>query len=121
MSVQFSGLPVRPFKAPDVNAGSSVIVEYAAYNLANVLEAPSAMRYRIDNLTDSRIILPWTPIETPEEEGSVTIPASLNQMTWQYRDRQFNQVTFEATFDNGDVVQQMCSYTLCAVFTGATG
>lgn len=115
MSVQFSGQPTRPTKTGTVNSGSACAVDYSARNLDNELEAPTSMRYRIDNLTDSVVILGWTNVPTPATTGSVTIPATLNAMSRQWRDRQLNQVTFEATFADGSVVQSVIAYQLCAV------
>lgn len=118
MSTQFSGLPVRPFKGPDVNAGTSVVVDYSARNVDNELEAPTALRYRVDDLTNSQVIATWADVDTPATTGSVTISAALNAMSTQYGERQLNQVTFEATFASGDVVTSMAYYQLCAVYQG---
>lgn len=101
-----------------VNAGSSCDLDYSSRDVDNVLEAPSSMRYRIDNLTDSVVILQWTNVPTPGTEGSVTVSAALNAMTRQYRDRQLNQATFEATYANGDIATSLALYELCAVFAG---
>jgi hypothetical protein len=120
MSTQFTGQPTRPGKVCPVNSGSSCRVDYSSRDVDNALEAPSALRYRIDNLTDSRVVLDWTTVETPATEGSVTIPASLNAMTEQFRDRQLNQVTFEATYANGDKERNMAYYELCAVVVGGS-
>ncbi len=118
MTVQFSGVPVRPFKAPAVNAGSSCQIDYSSRDVDNALEAPTVLRYRVDNITDSVVVLTWTNVETPLTQGSVTIPASLNGMTYQGRDRQNNQVTFEATYADGDKQVSVAVYQLCAVYTG---
>lgn len=125
MSTQFTGQPTRPGKVSPVNSGSSCQVDYSSRNVANVLEAPASMRYRIDNLTDSVVVLEWTAITEPdplEAEGSVIIPASLNGMTRQFRDRQLNQVTIEATYsDPNDVQRSFAYYELCAVVIGGAG
>lgn len=121
MSVAFSGQPVRPANVSQVNAGSACRVEYSSRDYDNVLEAPSSLRYRIDNLTDSVVIAEWTNVPTPGTGGNVTIPASTNVMSRQFRDRQLMQVTFEATYANGDKVQSMAYYELCAVLQGGAG
>lgn len=121
MSTQFRGQPVRPYKASQVNAGSSIEVDYSSRDPDGVLEAPTALRYRIDNLTDALVILEWTSVGTPLTEGSVSIGATLNAMSRTWRDRQLNQVTFEATYASGSLVQQLAHYELCAVFQGNTG
>lgn len=116
MSTLFSGLPVRPFKAPAVNAGTSVTLDYSCRNLDNELEIPTVLRYRVDNLTDQFIVAQWTNVPTPGSTGSVTISAALNVMSYPTRDRQHNQVTFEATFADGDKVTSLAAYQLCAVY-----
>lgn len=118
MSTQFSGLPVRPFKGPPVNAGTTVLVDYSCRNPANELEEPTALRYRVDNLTDVVVVQDWQAVADPTTEGSITIDASLNGMTRQFRDRQLNQVTVEATFASGAKVVELAAYQLCAVYTG---
>lgn len=118
MSTQFTGQPTRPGKQVPVNAGSSCQVDYSSRDVDNVLEAPASMRYRVDNLTDSVVVVDWTNVPTPGTEGSVTISAALNAMTREFRDRQLNQVTFEATYDNGDKTRSMAYYELCAVVVG---
>lgn len=121
MTTQFTGQPTRPGKVSPVNSGSSCDIEYSSRDTANELEAPTALRYRVDNLTDSVVVLEWTAVETPDLEGSVTISAALNGMTRQYRDRQLNQVTFEATYANGDVARSAAYYELCAILVGGAG
>jgi hypothetical protein len=121
MSTQFSGVPVRPFKGPPVNAGTTVLVDYSCRNPANELEEPTAVRYRIDNITDVVVVQDWQNIVDPETEGSITISAELNGMSRQWRDRQLNQVTVEATFASGAKVVEIAAYQLCAVYTGQGG
>lgn len=120
MTTQFTGQPTRPGKVSPVNSGSSCSIDYSSRDKDNELEAPSSMRYRIDNLTDSRVVLEWTNVPTPGTSGSVTISAALNSMTEQFRDRQLNQVTFEATYANGDVQRSMAYYELCAIVVGGS-
>lgn len=121
MSTQFSGLPVRPFKAPPVNAGTSLVVEYSVRDYTGTLAEPTLLRYRIDNLTDVIVVQDWVEVEAPASEGVVTIAASLNAMSRQYRDRQHNQITFEATLEDGSKTTELCAYQLCAVYTGQGG
>lgn len=118
MTTSFSGVPVRPFVNTDVNANSACVIDYSCRNLDNELEEPTALRYRIDNLTDCRVIADWQTVADPGSTGSVVVSAELNAMSTQFRDRQLNQVTFEATFANGQKVQELCAYQLCAMYQG---
>ena len=111
--------PVRPYKRRLVNAGSAVTVGWNSRDAnLDAVDLASA-RYRIDNLTDSLVIQGWTAIDTPAAKGEITIPASKNAMSREYRDRELRQVTFELTDGDGNVTQQLRYYTLCAVFQGA--
>lgn len=110
--------PVRPYKKQTANAGSAVTVGWNSRDADLDAVDLSALRYRIDNLTDSLVIQDWQSVSEPEAKGEVTIPASLNAMSRSYRDRQLNQVTFELTDTAGNVTQQLAHYELCAVFQG---
>ena len=111
-----NSLPVRPFYGAQVNAGSSCVIDWSSRNLDNELEAPTVLEYRIDDLTDSVVILGWTEIAEPSTTGQLVISAATNDMQYQYREQQLNQVTFRATYANGQQIQSMAYYTLCAVF-----
>lgn len=112
--------PVLPARARNYNAGSAVPVQYQAVDEELVPFTPAAIRYRVDNLTDSVVIQQWTAITPAAQSGTVTISAALNQMSRTWRQRQFNQVTFEFTDDAGNVTQVLRSYWLNTVFQGAT-
>lgn len=114
-----SGVPVRPYKKQIANAGSAVTVGWNSRDADLDAVTLASARYRIDNLTDSLVIQDWTAIDTPAAKGTITIPASTNAMSRDYRDRELRQVTFELTDGGGNVTQQLRYYELCAVFTGA--
>lgn len=121
MSTQFTGQPVRPYRAGAfVNAGSSVDVDYSIRDEDNALAEPATLEYRIDNLTDSVVIAGWTNIADPAEEGALTISAAVNVMTRQSRTEQLNQVSFRATFASGKVIIATACYELCAVLQGGS-
>lgn len=94
------------------------MIEYSSRNLDNELEAPETLEYRIDNLTDSIVIATWAAIPDPGETGELVISAATNEMSYQYRDKQLNQVTFKATYTNGQQVQSAAYIELCALFVG---
>lgn len=118
MSTQFTGQPPRAGKVSLVNGGSSCDIDYSSRDIDNVLELPTALRYRVDNLTDSTVVTGWTAVSVPETEGSITIAAATNTMTRQYRTRQLMQVTVEATYANADVAVNFAYYELCASVIG---
>ena len=113
-------VPVLPYQRQLVNAGSAAVVAWTSATLELGAAIPTQVRWRYDNLTDSVVLQDWQTLATPSEtRGTITVPASLNAMSRQYRDRQLNQVTFEITTADG-VRQQLTYVELAAVFTGAT-
>jgi hypothetical protein len=112
-------IPVLPYQRQIVNAGSAAVVAWTSATLELAPAVPTQVRWRYDNLTDSVVLQGWETLATPSDpRGTITIPASLNAMTWTWRDRQLNQVTFEITTADG-VRQQLAYVELAAVFTGA--
>jgi hypothetical protein len=112
--------PVFPYQQQVINAGSAAVVPWTSATLELAAAIPTQVRWRYDNLTDGVVLQDWQTLATPSEtRGTITIPASLNAMTRQYRDKQLNQVTFEITTADG-VRQQLAYVVLGAVFTGVT-
>ncbi len=111
-----SGQPVRPYVDHIIDAGNAIRIDITSLDFDEVLEAPSSMRYRIDNLTDRVVITQWTAIGSPGEETTLTISAATNAMSQQKFDRQLNQVTFEATYADGTKCKDTLCYELCAVY-----
>lgn len=112
---------IRPGHVQRLSAGSLVRIPYTSVdeNLDGVLL--TALRYRVDNLTDSIVIADWTsvPAAIGTSSGQIVIAASVNQMSRMYRRRQLNKVTLEQTTAEG-IVQIEKFYELSAVLTGAT-
>lgn len=119
MSALRSGVPVRPYYRKTINAGSAVKIGWNSRDEDLDAVELSSLRWRYDNLTDSLVLQDWQTVSDPAPRGEITIPASLNRMSRQYRDRQLNQVTFELTDTDGNVRQQLAYVELAAVFQGA--
>ena len=66
------GQPVRPYLLGYVNEGQTCFLDLTHLNADQELEAPSSLRYRIDNLTDNRNVLAWTSVGTPASENTAT-------------------------------------------------
>lgn len=116
MNAACRGLPVLPFERhPPVYAGSSSKAEFKWLNAAQELEAPASLRYRLDNITDYRNITPWTAISPALAETSLTISPAQNTMTWSWRDRQWMQITAEATMADGTVQTKLWVYEAIAM------
>lgn len=115
MNAASRGMPALPFdRHPPVMAGASSTAEFVWLNADKIPEAPASLRYRVDNLSDYRSLVPWTAVDDPQAETTITIPPGVNAMTHQWTDRQWMQVTAEATMDDGSVQLQLWVYELIA-------
>lgn len=112
-----AGFPVRPFKLTDVNIGNTLRLQVTSLDFESEQEAPASMRYRIDNLTNLRVIQDWTDVPAPADVTTIEISAATNVMSYQYNDWQLNQVTIEATYADGTKALWVGAYRLNAVYT----
>ena len=110
-----AGQPTRPYVLSLINAGTTLRLTIGSLDFDDALEAPSTLTYRIDNLTDALNLVPTTSIPTPGTETTLTIAASVNVMSYNWRDTQLNQVTFTATYADGSQVVEVICYEVCAV------
>lgn len=112
-----AGQPTLPYPEEVMQANQTLRIDVTSLDFDDVLEAPTALTYRIDNLTDAINLVPETNIPTPGTETTLTISAAVNVMTRQYRDSQLNQVVFTATYADGSSVQKVVPYQLNAVYS----
>lgn len=112
-------VPVQPSKRPTYNAGSAVEVPYVSRSTQLEEVTPSSARYRVDDLTNSRVIADWAAISPALARGTVTISATLNAMFGDGTPTELRQVTFEFTA-SGNVRQELAHYFLARVYQGAT-
>lgn len=115
-----AGQPVRPYAMHRANAGNTIRIDLTSLDFEGALEAPTALRYRIDNLTDQIVVTDWTAITPLSTEMTLTISAATNAMYRQWQDTQLNQVTFEATYADESIAQVTGCYELSAVYNLAT-
>jgi hypothetical protein len=109
-------LPVQPFDPhPSVNAGSSSVASFVWLDSTDTPDAPASLRSRLDNLTDYQNVTPWTAITPPASSTTITLTPSQNTMLRTWRDRQWMQVTVEATMDDGTVQTKLWVYELIAM------
>ncbi len=113
--------PVEDFIPFDINAGSAVQLELT-HKVNRKLTAPSALSYRIDDLTnDHRQVLDWTVVPTPGPENTITVPQALNELfTRVDTDRERRQITVNVTQTSGTVVQEIFIYEIIRIFNSDT-
>lgn len=110
-------VPVRPAPIAAVNAGSFIEVPFVCVDRQLAPITPSAIRYRIDNITDGVLIKAWTSVSAAQS-GSIVVTAALNAMSRSWRQQQINQVTIEFTTATG-IYQDKKLYELYAVNVAA--
>ena len=77
-----------------LNEQSACYVNATHYNDEGVPMLPASVDYRIDDLTNSRAILPWTAL-TPSAQQRVLITSLQNALdTVRVRSREIHRVTF---------------------------
>lgn len=81
---------------------------------------PASARYRVDDLTNARVIVDWTAISPAVARGTLTVSAANNAMWGQVNPLELRQVTFEFTDSSGNVRQELAHYELARVYQGAS-
>lgn len=118
----FGGQPTRPFSDFLLNANSDCWLELTFVDRNGAAETPTGLTYRIDNLTDSLVIQNTTSIGPPAGNTfELNIPASLNQMSYNWRGSQVMQVLVTSTYADGSTDAEVFVYTLCATPTVGAG
>ena len=109
--------PVNPYRNLDINEGTTAILEvtYLDKDRANI--TPTAVSYRVDDLTNVREVLDWTDVNTPTASDTITISGALNAVNNRSQDKELRQITVNATDSSGNVVQSIFLYTLIRIFT----
>lgn len=111
-----TSIPVNPYRQFDRNEGTTVLLELTHLDKDKALTVPSAVSYRIDDLTNVREVLDWTSIPTPGSTNTITITPAQNQVNNRNQDRELRQVTVNATDSSGNVAQDIFHYTLIRIF-----
>lgn len=109
--------PVNPYRNLDINEGTTAILEvtYLDKDKANI--TPTAVSYRVDDLTNGREVLDWTAVITPTASDTITITGAQNAVNNRSQDKELRQITVNATDSSANVVQQDFYYTLIRIFT----
>jgi len=75
-----TAIPVNPYRRFDINEGTSAILEVTHLDKDKALVTPSAVSYRIDDLTNERQVLDWTVVSTPASTNTITVTAAQNMV-----------------------------------------
>lgn len=109
--------PVDPFRKFDRNEETTVLLELTHLDKDKALAVPSALSYRIDDLTNHREVLANTTVSTPGSTNTITITEAQNALFGRSQQRERRQVTVKTTDSAGSVVKSIHIYTLIRIFT----
>lgn len=89
------GRRVRPTQR--VNEKSEVTLTVSYRDADGLAYTPSAVRYRIDCLTNERTVLDWTSVASPSTTNTLTITSAQNAILDDENDEEIRQVIVEVT------------------------
>jgi len=108
--------PVQPYRQFIRNEGTAILLDLTHLDKDGALDTPTAVSYRIDDLTSVKEVLDWTSINTPSSTNTITITAAQNAINSRSQEKELRQVTVNATDSTGTVVQDIFIYTLIRIF-----
>lgn len=109
--------PVNPYRRFERNEGTTILLETTSLDKDKALTTPSAMEYRIDDITHERQVLDWTSIITPGSTNTITVTPAQNQLKSRGQPKEQRQITTNTTDSQGNVSQDIFIYTLIRIFT----
>jgi hypothetical protein len=96
----------------DIMEGSTAYLELDYKDRLRYPITPTALRYRIDDLSSRVSILTWTTVSTPDSENIIEIDHTLNAMHDNSKANEVRVVTSEATFADSAVIVKELRYNL---------
>lgn len=108
--------PVAPHLVKEFNENNTVILDVTHLNKSKALVTPSTVSYRIDDLTNNRVVLDWTSVSTPGSTNTITITKAQNALYNYTRDKETRQVTVNAVDSSGNASYDTFIYRLIRIF-----
>lgn len=112
-----AGQPTRPYRDNEVNAGSTFWLELTFVDRNGVLQVPTQVVMRIDNLTDNVEIQANTTLGGLASVMTISVPGTTNQMTRSWAGSQVNQIKITATYADGSTDTDVEIYEVIAIAT----
>lgn len=104
-----TGLPVD---LATFTAGSACIISIAYFNALGQPFVPTAVSYRVDDLTSGANVVPLTPVFKPSFANAVTITASQNKMVSLTRSFEQHVILFDITDGVSNTSAESASFDL---------
>jgi hypothetical protein len=103
---------------PAINEQSYCGVRAAHYDEDGLPLQPASLRYRLDDLTNERAILPWTVVNSPTPVNLIQVTALQNSMSSvRLRAREIRRVTLEIVDDSGQPTYHLYEYDVVRLTT----
>lgn len=112
-----SGQPSLPYVDYRSYAGADIWIDLAFLDYTGTPVQPTALVYRIDDITNATPVVPITAITVTGTTQTVQISGALLQMTHYWQGSEIFQIWFSATLPGGAAVQSISVLELIAIQT----
>lgn len=112
-----AGQPVRPYSDNMVNTNCDCWFTFSFVDRNGNAVTPTSLAYQIDNLTHNVNVLGPQTVSPGATSYELNIPASVNQMSYNWDGSQVNQLSYVITFADGSTETGVQLYTLIAIAT----
>jgi hypothetical protein len=113
-----AGRPVKPYPQYSVNYSSDVWLTLTFLDRTNTAVTPSAISYRIDNLTSFTVVLTDTSVTPTGTTQTLNIPGALNIFSTDIgQSSQLFQITVTVTYPGGSVAKEVFPYEVISIQT----
>lgn len=112
-----SGLPSLPYRPMKSYQGNTLWIDYTILDHTGAEDTPTALQYRIDDITNSLTMVDWTGVTPDGPTGTIEVAGSLMSMSNDWTDSQLCQIWYQATLSDGSTVNKIDVVELIAIRT----
>lgn len=109
--------PVQPFPMEDVNEGSAKDLVLTHLDASRAPAAPTTLKWRLDDLTNSREIVDWTNVSTPGTTNTIPLTGAQNALFTRSKEKERRQVGVKTVSSSGEENQENFIYDLIRIFS----
>ena len=112
-----SGQPVLPYIDYRSYAGADIFLDLTFLDHAGVLQTPTSLNYRLDDLTNALVMVPQTSVTPTGSTQTLQIPGSVLQMSKTWQGSQVCQIILTAVLPDTSTIKAVTILELCATQT----
>lgn len=112
-----SGQPTRPYRDSEVNQGSDCWLELTFVDRNGLLQVPTSVTMRIDDLTNNVVVMGNTALGSLASSMEVNVPGAVNTLSYNWQGSQVNQVKLTAVYSDGSTETEVVIYEIIAIAT----